>query len=380
MKILFVTLSPIDSTFSTSFRNRAIIKGLLELSHEIDLVTINADTSNISINNIEILESLNIIRIDKKIKTVGYSNSRSKTKKKVYEWTRRIYHHLFPYDTSYFILKDIDISVLPKDSYDIIISSSDPKTSHLAAKQIIKKGIKYKKWVQYWGDPFASDITKKLLYPKRYILHLENNILKGADKIVYVSPLTLEDQMKHFGKLARKMSFLPIPYEKPKLFDEIIEDIYIVGYFGYYLSHVRNILPLYKAIANIGSTVQLNIVGGTDLDLKERQNISIYPISNNIIEHEKKSNLLIVVLNKFGSQIPGKLYHLAATNKPILVILDGEKKEKIKSYLETFDRFIMCDNTVESIKYTIKRIIFEKKQFVPCLKLMPKTIAKSLID
>lgn len=61
-------------------------------------------------------------------------------------------------------------------------------------------------------------------------------------------------------------------------------------------------------------------------------------------KYEEDADLLIVLLNKKGTQIPGKIYHYAGTNKPILIILDGDRKEEIKEYLSLFNRFYFCEN------------------------------------
>ena len=57
--------------------------------------------------------------------------------------------------------------------YDYIISSSDSKISHYMALEIIsKKKIKYKKWIQIWGDPWAEDLhlRKKPFFLRKRIL------------------------------------------------------------------------------------------------------------------------------------------------------------------------------------------------------------------
>ena len=40
----------------------------------------------------------------------------------------------------------------------------------------------------------------------------------------------------------------------------------------------------------------------------------------------------------------------------MLVILDGDEKDKLRAYIESFNRYIVCDNNVESIKVALSKI------------------------
>ena len=128
--------------------------------------------------------------------------------------------------------------------------------------------------------------------------------------------------------------------------------------------------------------MQLNICGATDLKLESMNNIKILPRQNLSIirEYEKKSDVLICLCNKKGTQIPGKIYHYAATNKPILIILDGENKDKLKKYFESFNRFILCENNIESISNIINNIKNYKREYNQSEQLNAKNIAKKSID
>ena len=380
MDILFIALGPVEATFSSSFRNRAIIKGFIELGHNVDVLTISPDNSYLSIKNMSALNGVNVIRINKVFKSNASVIIESPVRKRIVNLIRILYNKLFLFDVSYFSVKRVDLSILPQQQFDIIISSSDPKTSHILVDSLIRKGLKFNKWIQYWGDPLSIDITSKHIYPKFYTEHVESRILKGANKIIYVSPFTLIEQQNLFPKLAQKMSFLPIPYEFEKLYEKTENEKYVVGYFGYYVKGIRNIIPLYEAFMNVDNSLQLNIVGGSNIRLKSTESIRVFPISNNISEFERNCDLLVVILNSQGSQIPGKVYHAAATNKPVLVILDGEKKVEIRSYLEKYERFYFCENNAKNIADSIKMIIKRDKQFRPCKELSPKYIASSFLD
>ncbi len=58
---------------------------------------------------------------------------------------------------------------------------------------------------------------------------------------------------------------------------------------------------------------------------------------------------MVCILNKSGTQIPGKLCNYAGTNKTILVLVDGDCGKEIQSYFKKFNIYIFVNNK-ESIK------------------------------
>lgn len=379
MKILMVKLSPIESVDSATIRTVALTKGLIEQNIVIDYLTIPTSINHIISRERNIFNSINIIRTNRNMSYDSITRRNGKMKKAIVDLLRKIYHSFSLYDYTYSIAKNIDISLLKNNRYDLIISSSDPKTSHIAVKKLINQGLEYKKWIQYWGDPMALDITNKSVYPKWIIKKIERKIINKADKIIYVSPFTLEKQKKLFPTIAGKMFFLPIPYIEEKVYCKTNNTNFVIGYFGAYESNVRNIIPLYEASKKMKGIVKLNIVGNSDVFLEETENIKIYP-RGDISDFERDSDLLVCILNKKGTQIPGKLYHTAATNKPILVILDGDNIEEMRSYLNKFDRFILCENKEEAIMSTIRYTISKNRSYNPAPQFSSSTIARNLLE
>ena len=238
--------------------------------------------------------------------------------------------------------------------YDIIISASDPKSSHLIVEKIFMKNSSIKaKWVQYWGDPMFNDITRKRDWRDSLVKYTEKKLLQEADKIVYASPLTLKIQKDTYPYFARKMDYANQVFlniistgNKPK--SRGLNKIQF-GYFGTYYSKYRNIICLYNAALH--SEYNLNICGPSDLKLESTNNIKVYGMVpyNEATRMEENSDILVTICNSSGTQIPGKIYYCSGYNKPIIVILDGEHKEELKDYFETFNRYILCDNDSDSI-------------------------------
>lgn len=268
-----------------------------------------------------------------------------------------------------------------KGKFDLIISSSDPKSSHVIAEKLMKSKTRVcDQWIQYWGDPFAVDINRKSLLPKKFIQYEENRILKLADKIIYVSPFTLELQKELFPDIKNKAEFLPIPYLETKFSSKKNHnEVLNIGYFGDYYSNDRNIIPLYESIKN--SSHFLKICGYGDISLQQNSNIEISPrVSyDNVKKFEEESDLLVCICNRRGTQIPGKVYHYAGTDKPILIILDGENNNELKEYFKSFGRYIMCNNDSESISKAILEVKNKDIKYEPSKYFNPSEVARKFL-
>lgn len=391
MRILFITLSSSKLNTSAMVRNNALITGLAKNGLKIDMLSIEVSKSSPSYDEtidwpseVEIIE----IEADKRIEQyLSYSKDNKSIMKSFFKKTaRKVFHAFSHFDNTISHTKSINKKTLKKffdTEYDVIISSSDPKSSHIMARMLIKNGIKYGKWIQYWGDPLTNDITRKNIYPVFISKYFERKILNGADIIIYVSPFTLEIQQRLFPKYKNRMFFLPIPYKEERKFEFQKKDgPFKLGYFGDYNSKSRNILPLYSAMSNKKNDDVLLIVGNSDIQLESNDYVKVLPRMRNAELHKKEEevDVLICLLNKKGSQIPGKLYHYAATNKPILVILDGDCQDAMKLYLDSFNRFIVCSNNEANIEQTLTKIMKENTRFQPVSKLNPTIISKKVLD
>lgn len=358
-KILYVTFEPLRVSSSASIRNHEMIKALMACDYIVDVITI--------VPNERQKFETNLLNVNGEITELGGEDKKNETFKninkikneKILNELKKVVRKLTIHNFSLKYLKYINKKISVLDNYyHYVISSSDPKTSHSAVLKLIKEGLKYDKWIQYWGDPLVNDITNDKLIPKKILMKIEKRYIKKADKIVYVSPVTLQLQQRMFKDFEYKMEFVPnIINDDEKLYKNKTDNSFIVGYYGGYNSNVRNIYPLIQACHNLND-VTLRIIGYSDLNLVSQDNILIYENlhKSEIKEKEKNTDLIICILNKKGTQIPGKVYHYMNSNIPVLVILDGEYKNDIRSYLEKFKRFVFIDNKPEDIKEVIERI------------------------
>lgn len=242
-------------------------------------------------------------------------------------------------------------------NYDFVISISTPVTSHLLTHNLLKaKHIKAFRWIQIWEDPWFGDAYGFNYAQKIY--KEEKRLLSFAEKVCYVSPLTLKNRQELFPESAHKMYWQPLPYYYKNDTVTTVAETNSYGYFGDYAPVSRDLKPFYEAAKQ--SSIQVNICGSPNNLFASTDSITIYPRLplDKLKPIEDKTNVLIFLCNRKGGQIPGKIYQYSATYKTILFILDGtdEEKKVLREYFEKFNRYVFCENTVEDITRAINDI------------------------
>ena len=129
--------------------------------------------------------------------------------------------------------------------------------------------------------------------------------------------------------------------------------------------------------------VHLTIAGISSLKLENTDKVKVLPRipQNECHQLEMNSDVSVTVCNLRGTQIPGKVYYAAASQKHMLVILDGDEKDKLRTYVESFGRYIVCENTIESVQKALIELKANKnsaKYTVPEI-FMPENNVKEII-
>lgn len=368
MNLLFINMTPIYHNTSALIRMCGFISGANKLGNKCDLLTLNVERDDYSydatnedfvkqyVNQYYTFERSGTYNRLKQSKTGAKKNHISR------KLLRKIYRLLNIYDAQVINVSGIRKVKIDYDRYDRIISISDPKSSHKLILELIKDG-KIKniegKWIQCWGDPWFKDSGNTFPFFRRRVFKEEEYYLSMAKKVVYTSPFTWEEQKKLFPAYADKMTWVnqsvkeKVTIQRPK--SKPMEKDIVIGYFGNYVSRSRNILPLYEACNRWNH--KLKIVGDSDISLKSTANVEVVDMQPLAIASEMEENMdiLVCICNRKGSQIPGKIYYSAGYQKPIILAVDGEKKDAMRSYFERFHRYIICDNKADSIEYAIRK-------------------------
>ena len=246
-----------------------------------------------------------------------------------------------------------------EEVFDYVISISTPITSHKLAWELISSGqVRYKHWIQIWEDPYYDDVFG--FNRREAVYQSEQRILNTAEKVCYVSPITLEHQKKLFPESAEKMFWQPVPsYSASTYLSRKDHTGIVFGYFGDYYPKARNLRPFYEAAKTTGINVE---ICGDPSDLFEpTDRIRIHPRMGvgELRVIEEQTDVLVFLCNLKGGQIPGKIYQYSETDRVILFILDGTEEEQqvLRDFFAPLNRYVFCENNAESIRKAMEQII-----------------------
>ena len=390
MKILYITTSLLRNE-SASIRNISLINGIVENGNEVDILTLNfLEKFEDKFLKTSLTKEARIykVKIPKFNKIFSIISNKRKEKSKNFKFILKLKNIIkeflfFPdiYSESIENSKEI---VINKDEYDFIVSSSDSKSSHFIAKNIIKNNNLIQQWVQIWGDPWGNDINVRTLnfLTKYRIKKEEKKLLEKATKIFYISELTSETIKNKYPLFSNKIFTLNRSYLK-EINSKNEQQKFIFSYTGSILN--RNIIPLIDSIEkyneNNDKKIELNFYGINEqdfnFDILNKNFIKIFSRVSfeEVLEVYKNSDVLVYIDNLYNStQIPGKIYDYFGTNKTILGLYESED---VKETLKKYDRIELIRNQgIFELNSVIKSI--NTKNVME--KFSPKNIAKDFIE
>ena len=413
MNVLYITASCLTKNTSANMSHNSFLQGFIENGAEVDVIMAKdswgeEDNKLPKFNNATYYEYESVsfsdrlrdiikhflpiagkVQVHENNKNVGVGdNSPLKSfNKRAFsyrDYAKKLFYSIFKPDRIY----PQNVIWLKKASkfksrkyYDLVVSNSSPAASHKLVTLLKEtRHIQYKRWIQIWEDPWFFD-----LYGGQddKIKEEEHSLLLNAEKIYYVSPLTMYYQKIFFSDSANKMGCIPLPYLKFGKGDFYQTDTISFGYFGDYYSHTRNLIPFYQALSLIKAKGY--IYGDSDLSLNCTENIIVSGrVTLEVLEEvQNKTAILVHLCNLGGGQIPGKIYHYSATEKPILFILDGTSDEKrvLKDYFSKYNRYVFCDNNIDSILRAMSEMIdnYKNSKGFVVEQFSPKVIVSDLI-
>ncbi|QOL24420.1 hypothetical protein LP316_08560 [Thalassotalea sp. LPB0316] len=387
-QVLYVATLFRKKNCSASIRNVALVNALLNSGVAVTVVTVKYPR--------EVLDDYLVEQVDKRVTLIeldagALSNyiptnravitTNNSFSARVKSLLKQIYY--FP-SIDKGILKHLNQVSLAQ--IDLVISSSDSKTSHVFAARLIKSSTVV--WAQIWGDPWEHDIAIKSNFNKWRIRLLEKKLLTKANYIFYVSLPTLKQMQKKYREFASKMTFLPRSYFK-EINSEItykcgnLKLLYTGGLNG------RNIMPIIQSIVRHNTKhdikIELTILGKvTDEQLREfklhqcvRYGGSA-SLQTTLKAYEATDSLLFISNSSGANQIPGKLFDYFGTNKPILALLENDADE-VGCYIKSTKRCLVFKNDTTSIDL-VQFIERSRLKHDILTQFSPETVAQKLID
>ena len=367
MNILIVSLYPIERNTSVANSSISIVKGLLELEHSVTVLMPAWSRNDTGVD----LSSIRVIRIPGQPDQPYHIRSK---------WSGKLHSHFDVLDTSRGYLRHIKNVVIPDEFFDVVLSLSDPKVSHIYTRELIRlKKIRYGRWIQHWGDPITGDFTRHYWWPEWVICLYERGIIREADKAVFVTPFTYKMECREHPKLCQRIAFAPLPAEMLPIVECPGTGDLCLSHLGDYNPSIRNLRPLYDACANkVG--IKLTIAGNGP-KYPDCNNVTILPRipQQQAQQIENDSDIIVCICNITGTMIPGKITYKASTNKHILVALEEDNYEAMRAYLESYNRYVLCRNTAESISEALEELKTKKANYTTPGRLLPINVAKEII-
>ena len=388
MKILYISNFYSYRDSSAAVRNNALVKGLLELGHHVDVLTVRYSkemtSPDLQYGNITFTDLFNW-EANAALNAKAQNNKLLTLMRNIYVSIRR--YRQFP-DRYYRWPSKVD--PMKFKDYDLMISSSDGKISHFVGEKI-KKVHSNLKWVQIWGDPWYDDLNSNFIDRIR-IPFYEKKLLSAADKIVYISKPTAELIKSKYCDMAEKILFVPRSFFNEYHYKVDSSDELHIIYTGTIKTfYGRNLNALIKVIekwnSNNKTRLYLDIYGTVDEATKEASKSNYVSFYKGVDVSElgdvyKKANALLYISNKSGStQIPGKLYDYLGTSSMVLCLLN-DIKDSIADYLQTLgDKCLLLKNDYEDISASME-VLIEKMQITapPLSAFSPVGVAKSLMS
>ena len=390
--ILFITTSYEQNNSSAAVRNIGLVKGLVSLGHEVTVLTVDwpeaIKSSFFTKNNRTPVIRTHLPELSA-LSITGSGSKKSKARSS--DWVKKIRHYLR--DLIYF--PDVccrwakHVSDFDTSKFTCILSSSDFKSSHFAALKLKTRNPEIK-WVQIWGDPWASDYNLSKTHYRR-VRSAEQKLLEKADRAVYISELTKKHIAECYPRLKDKLEYIPRSYyqeiyKKPSESHEVWNMIY-----PGILSTGRNILPLLKAIESYNEThrkpFRLNLYGEySSAGIKEMGTYDFVKIHKSvefgeIIELLEISDIALFISNDSSStQIPGKLFDYMGCQLPVLSIVNS-RTDSLCDVLRKFNRCIIAENSQSDILRSLEYIGANDTSVYPFdTDYSPETVARRFID
>jgi len=354
MNILYVSSFVYRKNSSAAIRNNKLIEGLVSIGNKVDVLTIDYNSEWTDSALLENIKRLGVSVNSYDISSVNEITTDS-NKKKIKKYLPKFIYTLikniiaFPDVDKKWLYKDILID----DKYDVVISSSDTKTSHYVAEKLFKKQKLKAKWIQIWGDPWASDVNLDF-FTKKIVSLFEYNLLKKAHEVFYVSELTTLEYKNKFPSFAHKIGCIGRSYYKKLIVDSSIkrENEVSIFYPGS-LNENRSIIKFCESIENFNANnekkIKLNICGHQSEDTIERYEKYTFvrllgtKSVDEVYSQFSESDFLLFVDNGIRStQIPGKLFDYYGTNLPIIALVSNGNL-KMKDFLSKDGRTIIIN-------------------------------------
>lgn len=267
---------------------------------------------------------------------------------------------------------------LKKHKVNVVITTGPPHSVHLIGLKLKEKlGIN---WIADFRDPWTEidyfhqlPLTKKAIKKHHY---LEKEVLKKADTVLVVG----NEMNKKYSKISSNVMTLTNGYD-----GEIVDDHPDLD-SKFTLTHIglmnadRNPKMLWEVLAELvkdhqdfSNDFKLKLIGKVDASvvteitktkLAKYVNIIDYMSHNEVIEYQRKSQVLLLIVNNVPNAegiITGKIFEYLMAKRPILAI--APRSGDLKDIINATNSGVVVDfEDRDSLKNTILELYSKFKK------------------
>lgn len=349
MNILFISSALRYYDSSASIRNRNFVKELGKYGNVSSIEIVHQEATPLC--DLQINKEI-LIRVKGYRSHLNGDMTRKNKKKDIISKVKELAKHFFRDILFLLNLKNDLRSAIQgfQNQFDLVITSSDPVGVHWQYIRIEKSDlqqVKYASYWQYWGDPLYGCVSTNSSVWNKY---LERYILRNCDRAFWVSKPTLELKQTQHIKIAEKFEYLPRIIEKESIIpigDAPSDGQLKAIYAGDYFKKFRKIHPLVGTFST-NREWNLTVIGNGDRPEQFASNVKFMKRipQKEAEEYLDKAQLVFIILNKTGGQIPGKIYDLAVGEKTCVILYDSEDQLEIIPFRK---RFLFCKNEEKEI-------------------------------
>jgi glycosyltransferase involved in cell wall biosynthesis len=251
-------------------------------------------------------------------------------------------------------LKNLDLK-----SYQILITSHEPMVDSLIGL-FLKKKHPHLFWVADLADPFTAPY-----YPftwKYFLKRLEKKVLNKTNLILVTNSMVKKKYSQDYQIPENKILIISQGFDwnfyRENKNSYSPNEVFTLFYAGSFYKKFRNPEELFKALKEFPYDYRFYLAGRVETFLpkdKEFRNKIFYL---GVLEHsevlnwERKADLLIFLGNNLSDQIPGKLLEYLGSKKPILAIIYDDNQE-IRETIEKLKIGKIVSNKKEEILKTL---------------------------
>ena len=282
----------------------------------------------------------------KKTESAGFLNPNPSFFEKILQYIRANY--FIPDARKFWIKPSVNYlkEYISKNNIDAIITTGPPHSMHLIGLKLKKQlGIN---WIADFRDPWTEiDYFHQLPLSKKAINKhhfLEQEVLLNADKVLVVG----KTMNKNYAKFSNNVVTITNGFDGDIITSETkLDSKFTITHIGL-MNADRNPKMLWDVLTKIISEnkdfskdFMLKLIGKVDASVVEeisarklQDNVELidYVTHKDVIEFQKKSQVLLLLLNNVPSAkgiITGKIFEYLMVNRPILAIApkDGDLAE-----------------------------------------------------